>query len=158
MRKVLITAALVAAALGGVAACGTTPAASTSSSPSTNGSAAPTTAVAADETKDVCTQAIALEQQNGKQVLAKVQQAIADSAAGKTVDFTQLEADLTAIQQSWVTAFQGFSARNIKPGVKIAIDNFITFLQTLNQSSQDTLTTVTTKFNELDQALVAACA
>jgi hypothetical protein len=155
MRKLLITAALVAAALGGVAACSTPAATPTSSSPTASG-AAPTTA--ADETKDVCTQAVALEEKDAKDVLAKVQQAIADSAAGKTVDMAQLQTDLTKIQQDWLTAFQGFAARPIKPAVKDAINNFITFLQTLNASSQDTLTTVTTKFNQLDQALVAACA
>jgi hypothetical protein len=151
MRKVLIAAVLAGVALGGVAAC--------SSGTPSNGTTTPAaSSTTQDETKDVCTQAIAMEKQNGAAVIAKIQAAFASIAAGGTVD-PQLQSDLLKIQSDWVTAFNGFAAKPIKPEVKTAITNFVTYVQSFVASgNSQTLPQATAKFNELDQALTAACA
>jgi hypothetical protein len=156
MRKLLIVALLATAALTGAAAC-STPAVSPSSSSTPSSGAG--SASAADETKDVCTQAIAEEKQNAATILAKVNTALQAIANNQQPDMTQLGADLMKIQQQWITDFNGLAAKPIKPEVKTAITDFITYLQAINQDSNTAdLTQVTTKFNQLDQALVAACA
>lgn len=152
MRKLLIVAILAGAALAGAAACATnTPAGSVSSAPGS------TTAVGADQTADICTQAVALEKADGTAVLTKVQAYLQAVASGQAVDGTQVLADLTKIQSDWVTAFTTFSSKPIKPEVKTALQNFITFVQGLNQSSNLTVAQVTSTYNQLDQALATAC-
>lgn len=152
MRKLLIVAILAGVALTGAAACATnTPAGSVSSAPGS------TTAAGADQTADVCTQALALEKADGTAVLTKVQAYLQAVASGQAVDGTQVLADLTKIQSDWVTAFTTFSDKPIKPEVKTALQNFITFVQGLNQSSNLTVTQVTSTYNQLDQALATAC-
>lgn len=153
MRKLLIVAILASAALGGAAACASGTPAASASSPSGGSSAS-----AADETKDVCTQAIALEKTDGATVLSKIQGYFASVAAGQNADSTQLLADLAKIQQDWVTAYNTYMTKPIKPEVKTALQNFVTFVQGLsNQSNNQTLPQVTATFNQLDQALTAAC-
>jgi hypothetical protein len=160
MRKLLIVAALAGATLVGAAACATTPSASPSDSASPPGGSAPaTTAAAADDTQTVCTQALALEKSNGATVLTKVQQYLADVAAGNTSTSAQTLADLLQIQQSWVSAFNGFAAQNVKPEVKTALQNFVTFVQGFGATgTAPNLAQIQQQYNQLDQALTAACA
>ncbi len=151
MRKLLIVTLLASVALGGVAAC--------ASGTPTDSSSSPTGSSAADQTATVCQQALALEKSKSSEVLAKVQAALASMAAGGSPDLTGIQADLEKIQSDWVTAFQGFASQPVKPEVKTAINNFITYLQAIGQSSNtDSIPQVTAKFAELDQALTAACA
>jgi hypothetical protein len=152
MRKLLIMAILAGVALTGAAACATnTPAGSVSSAPGS------TTAAAADQTADVCAQALALEKADGTAVLTKVQAYLSAVASGQAVDGTQVLADLTKIQSDWVTAFTAFAGKPVKPEVKTALQNFITFVQGINQNSNLTVADVTSKYNQLDLALATAC-
>jgi hypothetical protein len=157
MRKLLIVAALAGVALAGAAACASTPSVSPSGSASP-GSGSPATSTAADDTQAVCTQALALEKTNGATVLTKVQQYLADVAAGNTSTSAQTLADLVKIQSDWVTAFNGFAAQNVKPEVKTALQNFVTFVQGFgNTGAAPNLTQIQQQYNQLDQALTAAC-
>jgi hypothetical protein len=152
MRKLLITAIVAGVALGGAAACASnTPAGSVSSAPGS------TTAAAADQTADVCAQALALEKTDGTAVLTKVQAYLQAIASGQAVDSTQVLADLTKIQSDWVTAFTTFADKPVKPEVKTALQNFITFVQGISQNSNLTVAEVTSKYHDLDQALATAC-
>jgi hypothetical protein len=159
MRKLMIVGLLAAVALGGVAACktdgdnGTTPSASASAPSGTT-----TTASAPDETAAVCAQALALEKGNGSTVLAKIQQALAAAAVGNMTSAQQLQGEVVTLGQQWVIAYQELQAKNIKPAVKTAINNFITFIQSIGTDPTVTLASATAKYAELDQALVAACA
>jgi hypothetical protein len=156
MRKLLIVAALAGVALAGAAACASTPSVSPSGSAS-SGSGSPATS--ADDTQAVCTQALALEKTNGATVLTKVQQYLADVAAGNTSTSAQTLADLVKIQSDWVTAFNGFAAQNVKPEVKTALQNFVTFVQGFGSTgTAPNLTQIQQQYNQLDQALTAACA
>jgi hypothetical protein len=156
MRKLLIVAALAGVTLAGAAACASTPTVSPTDSASA-GSPAPTTA--ADQTQAVCTQALALEKQNGATVLTKVQQYLADVAAGNTGTSAQTLADLLQIQSTWVTAFNGFAAQNVKPEVKTALQNFVTFVQGFGATgTAPNLAQIQQQYNQLDQALTTACA
>jgi ABC-type glycerol-3-phosphate transport system substrate-binding protein len=152
MRKLLIVAVLATAALGGAAACA-------SSTPGSSPTSTPPASSASDQTKAVCDEAIAFEKQQGSSMVAKVQQALADMAAGKTVDPAQLQADLLKMQQDWTTKFNELSAKPIKPEVKTAITNFVTNLQQIAQSSNAaSMAQAQAKLTELDQALSTACA
>ncbi len=158
MRKLLIVVALAATALGGAVACSSgtpSPGSSSSSAPTGSSSA---TASGPDVTAQVCTDAIALEKKDAADVLTKVNAALASLAANQPVDTTQLQADLTKIQSDWVTTFQGYSAENVKPEVRTALNNFVQFVQSISASNTTSLTDATQKFNQLDQALVSACA
>ena len=155
MRKLLIVAALAGVTLAGAAACASTPTVSPSGSASP-GSGSPATS--ADDTQAVCTQALALEKTNGATVLTKVQQYLADVAAGNTSTSAQTLADLVKIQSDWVTAFNGFAAQNVKPEVKTALQNFVTFVQGFGSTgAAPNLTQIQQQYNQLDQALTAAC-
>jgi len=153
MRKLLIMAIVAGVALGGAAACASNTPADTVSSPPSSGS----TAEPVDQTADVCAQALALEKADGTAVLTKVQSYLAAIASGQAVDSTQVLADLTKIQSDWVTAFTAFAGKPVKPEVKTALQNFITFVQGISQNSNLTVTQVTTQYNQLDAALATAC-
>ncbi len=145
MRKLLTAAALAALALGGAAACATAPPDDASSA-------------SADQTADVCTQAIATEQQNSAAALAKVNQATAEIAAGNTANVAQYQADLEKILSDWTAKYNELAAKPIKPEVKAAIGEWQTFLGQI-ASEADTTTTeqVQATFTELNSKLVTAC-
>jgi hypothetical protein len=161
MRKLLIVAILAGVALAGAAAC-STPSTTPTSAPTSGsaGGSAPTTAAAADQTAAVCSQALALEKSDGAQVLTEVQTYLAAVASGNAGNSAQTLADLEKIQADWVTAFQGFAGQPVKPEVKTALQNFLTFVQGFGNTASGTpnLTQIQAQYNQLDQALTTACA
>jgi hypothetical protein len=158
MRKLLIVALVAGAALAGAAGCApSTPSAAPSDSASTPSSTT-TTSAPADQTAQVCTAALALEKQDSTQVLSEVQQYLAAVASGNSGNSAQVLADLLKIQQDWVTAYNGYLQQPIKPEVKTALTNFVTFVQSIGTNTNQTVPQLTATYNQLDQALQTACA
>jgi hypothetical protein len=151
MRKLLITAALAAVALGGAAACTTAP-------PGDGPSSSPTSA-AADQSASVCADAIAYEKAQSLASVNKIQEGINDAASGNTAGVAQVQTDLTKLLGDWTTKFTDLSQKPVKAEVKASLGEWLTFLnQVPAQAQTTTLPQLQSQFNDLDTKLTTACA
>jgi hypothetical protein len=148
MRKVLMAAVVVTAALGGTAGCTSSPGAGA--------------AAQADDTASVCSQAIAYERTQTEVAKAAFLQVVGALGAGDPTDAQQSEGDIVGIAKDWQTTFSGLASKNVKPSVKTALNDWVTFLTTTLASasaanSPTAVTTIQGKLATLDTELVTAC-
>jgi len=151
MRRLMIVAALAAAGLGAAAAC-----ADNSPQPSATSAPAPATSAAADETKQVCTEAMAEATAASAEITPKVDELVQAAQSGDLGKAAQLQTELRARatdMQTKVTAWQG---RNIKPEVKAVLAEAGTTIQQVVSGTPDAQTKA--KFQEIGVKLAAACA
>jgi hypothetical protein len=156
MRKLLMVAALAAAALGGAAACTQgTPTPTTTTTPPTT-----TAASSDDQTVAVCSEAISVETTNSAAALAKVDEAMQAAAAGQLDKLPALKTDIEGIVATWKGKFTELSQKPVKPAVKSALDETVTFLDQLaaNANNPTALADAKTKMTDLSGKLTAACA
>jgi hypothetical protein len=150
MRKVLTVTAIAAIALGAVACAEPTP------SPSATGTAgatsAPATTTAADQTKEVCTEALSTESTSAAAVVAKINE-INQGANPMTV-----RTEVLSIVNTWKSTFADLAQRPIKPEVKASLDEHVTFLGDLSNQAVLSPDAVQSKFTEMSGKLTAACA
>ena len=122
MRKLVISAALVALALGGAAACAAeapTPAAT---------SAAPTTTAASttDQSKSVCNEAVTAATSSGLIIQTKATDLKAAVAANDLTKAAQVGAELQKTATDLSTKLTTLSNGNIKPEIKTALTDLVT--------------------------------
>jgi hypothetical protein len=153
MRRLLIVAALAAAGLVGAAACAdNTPEPSASSAPAAT-SAPP---VAADDTKQVCTEAMAEATAATTEINAKVDQLVQAAQSGDLLKAQQLETELRQRASDLQAKVTAWSTRNIKPEVKSVLGEATNTLQQATSQTPDAQTKA--KFQEIGVKLAAACA
>jgi hypothetical protein len=121
MRKLVISVALVAIALGGAAACAV-------EAPTTNPTtAAPTTtAAAADQSKSVCNEAVTASTSAGLVIQTKATDLRAALAANDLVKATQVGAELQKAASELSTKLTTLASGNIKPEIKTALTDLVT--------------------------------
>jgi TolA-binding protein len=152
MRKLVIVAVLAAAALGSSAACA-------SSSPDSSPTSAPaTTAAAADQTKEICAQAIAEGTSAATQFSTQIDQLQQDVVNGDTAKATELETTLRARINDWQAKLQTWSTANVNPQVKSVLTDAAATVKQLNDPNDQTaVNDVKAKFLEIGTKLFAAC-
>lgn len=150
MRKLMMTAAMAAVALGGAAACGT-------SSPEPSGTTQATTTTAADQTKEVCAQAISEGTTATAAIKTKVAEAMAAFSAGDQAKVLQITNDIKKTAGDWSTKLNELSNKPIKPEVKAALTDGITKINTLAAATTPPVD-AEAKMTEFATKLAAACA
>jgi hypothetical protein len=145
MRKVLMAAVLATAALGGTAACTSAPSAGAAGS--------------SDDTTSVCSQAISYERTQTEVAKNKFLQVVGDLGAGDPTDAKQVETDIVGIAKDWQTKFTDLASKNVKPSVKTALNDWLTFLagSLTTASSPSSVSAVQARLSTLDSELVTAC-
>jgi hypothetical protein len=151
MRKLVIVAALAAAALGASAAC-------SSSSPSSSATSAPATSAAADQTKEICAQAIAEGTAAATEFSTQIDQLQQAALAGDTAKATEIETKLRARINDWQAKLQTWSTANVRPEVKAVLTDAAATVKQLNDPNDTTaVNDVKAKFLEIGTKLFAAC-
>jgi hypothetical protein len=153
MRRLMIVAVLAAAGLGAAAACA-------DNSPQNDATSAPpaTTAppAAADETKQVCTEAMAEATAAGTEISAKVDELVQAAQSGDLAKAAQLQTELKQRATDMQTKLTTWSGKSIKPEVRTVLTEASTTIQQAVSGTPDAQTKA--KFQEIGVKLAAACA
>src|SRR5688572_8168029 len=153
MRRLMIVAALAAAGLGAVAACAdNSPQPPATSAPPAS-SAPP---AAADETKQVCTEAMAEATAASTEINAKVDELVQAAQSGDLGKAAQLQTELKQRATDLQTKLTAWSGRNIKPEVRTVLTEASTTITQAVSGTPDAQTKA--KFQEIGVKLAAACA
>lgn len=160
MRKLMITASLAAVALAGLAACAdnsVNPSSSQSANTPTVTSAPATTA--ADQTKQVCTDAAAASSTAAVALQAKF--AEVQAANGDQMKLLAIATDAAKIATEWSGKLTTLAAKPIDPDVKKALTDGATTIQTMiNPATIQSLTptTAATQLAGVTTKISTACA
>ena len=139
MRKLMITAVAAAVALGPVAAC------------SSGGSA--------DQTREVCVEAIAAGTTASAAIQAKVNEGSQAVASGDQAKLLQIAADLRKTASDWSAKLTELSQKQIKPEVKTALTESAATISNLADPTKNVAASeAQTKLIEIGTKINAACA
>jgi hypothetical protein len=153
MRKLMITVTMVAVGLGGVAAC----ADNSTPSPGASGGASSST-TAADQTREVCAEAISTGTTATAAIQAKVIEASQALAANDQAKITQILADVRKSTTDWATKLTELSNKQVSPAVKTALTDGATTLSTLGvPTDAASAAAAQTKLAEIGTKITAAC-
>jgi hypothetical protein len=154
MRKLMITAALAAVALAGVAGC-----ADNSPKPASSSSASSAAATAADQTKQVCDEAASTSTTAAAAIQAKATELVA--ANGDQAKMLQVGTDLAKLASDWSAKLTELSAKPINAQVKQALSDGVTTITTLSNPTTLQSTTPAQVQSQIQGAIgkiTAACA
>jgi hypothetical protein len=147
----MIVAALAAVGLAG-AACA-------DNSPQAGESSAPPASAAADETQQICAQAMAEGTAAAGEFNTKINEMLQAAATGDTAKATDIESQLRQRLDAWKTKLTEWSGKNVKPQVKTALTEAAGTVGQLNDPADNTaVDDVKAKFTEIGVKLAAACA
>jgi len=148
MRKLMITAVVIASALGGAAAC---------ANPTPPG-VVPTTTAPADQTKEVCATAISESTTATTTIKAKLAEGNQAAVSGDTAKLAQIEADLNKAATDWAAKLTELSGKLIKPEVKTVLVEGATTITSIMSSTTVSQAEGEAKLTEIGTKLVAVCA
>jgi hypothetical protein len=159
MRKLIIIAALATVAATGVAGCAdnSVKPSSSSSAATTTTAAAPTTA--ADQTKQVCDEALSASTTAGAAIQTKFTELTA--AAGDQAKQLQIGTDMVKIANDWSAKLTELSAKPINPQVKQALTEGVATISSLSNPvtlQSTTAAQAETQLKALAAKITTACA
>jgi hypothetical protein len=153
MRRLMIVAALAAAGLLGASACAdnSTPGGGTTTSPTSTGAGA-------DETAQVCTEAMAEGAAVATELPAKLTALDQARNSGDLDKLALLQAELYERVKASQDKLNGWAGRNIKPEVKTALSSAATTLQNLNSMpTTPTQAELQAQLSQVAVAVTVAC-
>lgn len=152
MRKLIIVAALVTAALTGTAGC------ADNSEPTTPPSGEQSQAGAGDQTKEVCVEAIKVSKDGADTLDAKSREAVKAFTSNDTAKVEQLGKDVTQLSDDWKATLIELSAKKIDADVKSALTNGISVVTSVSDTSKPaTADVIRTKLQVFQTQLTSAC-
>jgi hypothetical protein len=145
MRRALAVAAMCAVAAGAMTGCA-------SDAPTPPAPAAAT----ADETQAVCEQALTAAEKESSDALARIDQILSALAAGRSV--AVLKTGLLQSLDGWKTTLYDLKDRPVRPQVRAHLEETITYLDELAATTTLEPLDISSRFAELEDELIAACA
>jgi len=157
MRKLILTAAMLAVALGGAAGCADNSGTDTTTpSPSVSPAASSSTSDTAAQTKAVCTEATAVGATSTAALQATVLQLSQYSSDPAKVQ--SLAAELIKTANAWSAKLTELSKKPITPQVKKVLEDSSATITALAASTNPNVSDIQAKLADLSTKLKAACA